>query len=410
MRAVAALLVVYAHLSRYLFRDVRAVSGEWLHAGTAGVMLFFLVSGYIIPASLERHGSLRSFWISRAFRLLPLYLVVGLAVVVLGENGLVPMDGYLSDHPFPAAVAHATMLPDMLGVPLASAVFWTLSFEMAFYLIVSALFTLRLHTANAAVAVSLAVLAVVTAPLTPRQISSVPGVGNILTMGVAVCLAAGLVAVTSARRWAVRAGGLVLAGIAGLLLVANQEPAHVWDGLLIVAVMFVGTTLYRADRGQTNWWCAGMVAGVVAAALLSNWIAELQSLGALTLRYQVRSVVTLLTFSGLFAIGRLTSGRRAPRPLVMLGMISYSIYLVHYVLIKALDPILANLADRLSPIAQIPVLVLFLGVLIGISWVTYRIVEIPGQKLGRRIDRLVAPPSRVASPPGDREVLSPGRR
>jgi peptidoglycan/LPS O-acetylase OafA/YrhL len=33
-----------------------AVSGEWLNAGTAGVMLFFLVSGYIVPASLERHG------------------------------------------------------------------------------------------------------------------------------------------------------------------------------------------------------------------------------------------------------------------------------------------------------------------------------------------------------------------
>jgi len=75
LRAIAALLVVYAHLSRFLFRDARAFTSEWLHAGPAGVMLFFLVSGYIIPASLERHGSLRAFWISRGCRLFPLYVV-----------------------------------------------------------------------------------------------------------------------------------------------------------------------------------------------------------------------------------------------------------------------------------------------------------------------------------------------
>ena len=40
LRAVAVLLVVYAHLTRFAFTDLRAVTGEWLHAGTAGVMLF----------------------------------------------------------------------------------------------------------------------------------------------------------------------------------------------------------------------------------------------------------------------------------------------------------------------------------------------------------------------------------
>ena len=44
--------------------------------------VFFLVSGYIIPASLERKGSVRGFWVSRAFRLYPLY-IVGIAVSLL---------------------------------------------------------------------------------------------------------------------------------------------------------------------------------------------------------------------------------------------------------------------------------------------------------------------------------------
>jgi peptidoglycan/LPS O-acetylase OafA/YrhL len=41
---------------------------QWFDPGTYGVMVFFLVSGYIILASLERSGSVRRFWVSRLFR------------------------------------------------------------------------------------------------------------------------------------------------------------------------------------------------------------------------------------------------------------------------------------------------------------------------------------------------------
>jgi peptidoglycan/LPS O-acetylase OafA/YrhL len=41
----------------------------WL--GLYGVFVFFMVSGYIVPASLERRGSVRGFWVSRVFRLYP---------------------------------------------------------------------------------------------------------------------------------------------------------------------------------------------------------------------------------------------------------------------------------------------------------------------------------------------------
>src|SRR5689334_5550269 len=160
LRAVAVLLVVYAHLSRVLFTGAREVSAGWLHAGTAGVMLFFLVSGYIIPASLERHGSLRTFWVSRLGRLLPLYLLVGVV-----SAGLLPLDPALTADPLTAIVAHLTLLPHLLGVPLVTPLFWTLTFEMAFYLLVSALFAVRRHGAAAPLAVLLAGLGVVTAPL-----------------------------------------------------------------------------------------------------------------------------------------------------------------------------------------------------------------------------------------------------
>src|SRR3954449_3383332 len=108
LRAVAALLVVYAHLSHYLLRGARDVSAEWLHAGPAGVMLFFLVSGYIIPASLERHGNQRRFWIGRFARLYPLYLVVcGLVALAAPLTSAAPLTPV-------GAVAHLTMLPQLL--------------------------------------------------------------------------------------------------------------------------------------------------------------------------------------------------------------------------------------------------------------------------------------------------------
>ncbi|WP_433790010.1 acyltransferase family protein [Actinoplanes sp. CA-252034] len=365
LRAVAVLLVVYAHLTRFVFTDLRAVTGEWLHAGTAGVMLFFLVSGYIIPASLERHGDLRAFWRSRVRRLFPLYLAV-IAVLVVAHP---PAD------PLATAVGHATMLPFLAGVPLITAVLWTLSFEMAFYLLVTTLFTVR-ATRSVLPPVLLALAGVVTAPLVPLRWGEVP-------MVTAAVLALGLAGAVSGRRWAEVTGGLLLGGLALTLLVFNMDPAHTHDGLLIVAVMFTGTVIHRADHGQTSWWRAGAVIAVVAGSLLTVWIGELAALHGLTPRYIARSVITLLVFGGSFAAGMLLRHRHTPAWLARIGVISYSVYLVHYVLIELGRPLL--IADVPGPLVAVG----YLSAVLGISWLTHRYIEVPGQRLGSaRVDPL----------------------
>ena len=216
LRAVAVLLVVYAHLSRYLFTGAREVTAEWLHAGTAGVMLFFLVSGYIIPASLERHGNLRAFWVSRFGRLFPLYLAVGAVVVML-----LP---YRPADPWTAALAHATMLPFLLDAPLVTPVIWTLTYEMAFYLLVTALFTLRRPRASGWLAVALAAAAVIVVPLPALLLGARP-----TTTVVAGLLVAGLAAVMSGRRHLVPAGGVLLKE-AGLVASANEARRTIAEG------------------------------------------------------------------------------------------------------------------------------------------------------------------------------------
>ncbi|WP_078890514.1 acyltransferase family protein [Streptomyces maremycinicus] len=71
VRGIAALTVALHHLSAELFVGTSAAVREWFDPGIFGVMAFFLVSGYIVPASLERRGDVRAFWIGRLFRLWP---------------------------------------------------------------------------------------------------------------------------------------------------------------------------------------------------------------------------------------------------------------------------------------------------------------------------------------------------
>ena len=83
LRGVAALAVVFNHSGYFLPAGVKAAVYQWINPGDYGVFVFFIISGYIVPASLERKGSVRTFWVSRLFRLYPLYLLaVGMALAL----------------------------------------------------------------------------------------------------------------------------------------------------------------------------------------------------------------------------------------------------------------------------------------------------------------------------------------
>src|ERR1700728_435329 len=87
LRGIAPLWVVFSHLTPYLLVPVHHAVYDVFDPGLYGVLVFFLVSGYIVPASLERKGSIRTFWISRVFRLFPLFIVAAAAVLLLHELG-----------------------------------------------------------------------------------------------------------------------------------------------------------------------------------------------------------------------------------------------------------------------------------------------------------------------------------
>lgn len=83
-RGVAAFLVLFQHSYERFFPSIgEFIGSQFVNFGQVGVVIFFLVSGFIIPFSLERSRSYQQFFVNRAFRIYPLYFFVILLQLVL---------------------------------------------------------------------------------------------------------------------------------------------------------------------------------------------------------------------------------------------------------------------------------------------------------------------------------------
>jgi peptidoglycan/LPS O-acetylase OafA/YrhL len=388
LRGVAALVVALHHATYYFTPRLRAHMVDLFDPGLYGVLVFFLVSGYIVPASLERHGRVRGFWISRLTRIYPLFLLAcALTVlpVVLGMRDL--RAGLGAYEPVTAVLAHLTMLQDVLAVPNVIGVLWTLSYEMLFYLLVVALFVVGAHRRSAPIAVTLVIAAVLTGGLLPMAaLSHAMGVWQVVALTVLV-LAAAITAAVSSHP-VVRVAGGVTGGVLALVLVLVNGRVGPWQGLVILAVMFTGTALYRAEHGQIRWRTALVAAGVVltgsivagvlhAAVGMWPWQAK---------EFQVYWVGSVLLAALTFAVGWALRHRRIPRWLTTLGTVSFSLYLLHPVLLMINDQVLGR-PDHDDAFR----VVVFVPVLVAVSFLSYRYVELPFQRLGRRLNRRPGP-------------------
>ncbi|MET8990441.1 acyltransferase family protein [Nonomuraea wenchangensis] len=366
LRGLGALAVVGEHLTTWAIPWLRPTA---INLGIYGVLVFFLVSGYIIPHSLERHGDVRVFWIGRVFRLYPLYLAVIVLTLALSPwiavRAEVPRDAS-------AVAAHATMLLDAVGSAGVLNTMWTLSYEMVFYLLAAALFVLGVRDGRGV----LPVLPAVAAAVTGLAWAAAPLSGAWLSWVSLAVFAAGLGCVLAGR--AVRGASVALGVMAlALLLLSSRVP---WFGAAIVAVMFVGTAIHRWERGQGRLWPVGVAAALVAAtpvwALSAGW-------------WWVRPPVWILTVvlaAATFGAAMALRGRRLPAALTRLGVVSYSLYLVHLPLLLVLMAVLGEM--RWAPMAaQLGVGVLVLALLLPLSWLSHRFLELPGQRLGRRLAR-----------------------
>ncbi|MFI1988408.1 acyltransferase family protein [Actinoplanes sp. NPDC020271] len=387
LRGLAVLAVVFEHVSDYVAPEVKHATRYVAHAGIFGVTLFFLVSGYIVPASIERRGEVRRFWIGRLFRLYPAFLLV-LAVAALlsvWRPGMVPRA--LREHTGTTVLGHLTMLQDMLGGVNVQQQFWTLTYEMFFYLLVTTAFVAGVHRFSAGIATALATAAVVLGGVLPSgMFAGDPLALRNVTVVTAVVMVAGVVAVC--RR---RAAGAVLLPVLVFGLLAVNQPGGPWEGFVVLAVMFTGTALYRAERGQITAGRAVLAAGAVfGAAVFAVYryggIWDMVGMSARLARSSWVSAVALALI--VFGLGLVWRHRQVPRWLSWLGTVSYSVYLTHVLVLRLLSDHLtgAGIPARLGWTAA------FLGITLVLSRLCHRWIELPFQALGRRLaDRSTLP-------------------
>jgi peptidoglycan/LPS O-acetylase OafA/YrhL len=139
-RGGAAMLVLAEHGLHACVPGYLEFSRANVIIGQAAIVVFFMVSGFVIPMSLEGGGSNATFWLRRFFRLFPVYwLSIALAYAYLRAGGTLGGVGVkLSDTA--SWLSNLVLAQGCLNRPNVWEVFWTLPYELMIYAACSVLF------------------------------------------------------------------------------------------------------------------------------------------------------------------------------------------------------------------------------------------------------------------------------
>jgi peptidoglycan/LPS O-acetylase OafA/YrhL len=318
LRGVAVLSVVAQHIGSVCSSTFEDFSRHHFGLGAFGVTIFFLCSGYIIPISLERHGSPRRFWLGRFRRLFPLYWCSLAATLLLAGVGRHTLPATLT---FQAIIANAAMIQLFLGLPDALHVYWTLGYELLFYVLVSLLFIARLHRRTALLTFLLLLLPLVVGRLLPFS-QGQPGTD----------------------------------ALAGLYYT--------------LGTMFLGTVAYRFHSGSLGPRSAGALALLAPVALLATlvpWVPLATTSAGGGVAWLNGQVLGWFMGYGVALTIFASRQRDFPRPLLFVGTISYSLYLFHALVVEAFP---------LSGPTPLRMLLWFCAIIILAS-ATHRWIELP---------------------------------
>jgi peptidoglycan/LPS O-acetylase OafA/YrhL len=387
LRGLAALAVVFDHAGYYVLQHVRHLVYQWFDPGNYGVFVFFIISGYIVPASLERKGSVRTFWVSRLFRLYPLYVVaVGIAVALyLVHFG--SLRGEDAD-PETSVLSQLLMMSNVLGGQNLPNVVWSLSYEMVFYLLLTALFVARVHKRSSWYALAFAAVAVAFGGVLPQAyLTNNVATPRLIALVADLAVLAGLAFTVVLRGMSRLLGAAIAAVVALSLLAFNGGWIWPWEALSILALMFTGTMFYRAEQGQYPWRKAVAIGITVVVLAIAAGLLHSRALG-MSAHGQLlwdRRWISAFVLAGLtFAAGLALRHLRWPRVLTWLGLISYSIYLLHPLVIEVYHHFAWTRHPRHFYL-QVLLAAGILLVVLALSSLTYLSVEKPMQRIGRRV-------------------------
>ncbi len=156
LRGLAAPLVVYFHWHLHVINNYSTQSIEpgsftywfvlgFIDLGKYAVVMFFCISGFLIPASLRSYPNLqpKRFIIHRFFRLYPVYWLSISLFVIFHLSIFHLCIGVQSPLYLSQIMANLTMFHKFFGIDDVIGAFWTLQIELTFYILCVVLFMIN---------------------------------------------------------------------------------------------------------------------------------------------------------------------------------------------------------------------------------------------------------------------------
>jgi peptidoglycan/LPS O-acetylase OafA/YrhL len=366
IRAVAALLVVIMHCATL---DAFASNASWLawtantfDFGRIGVVLFFGVSGFVIPGSLKAGEHPGTFWVRRFFRLYPVYWLS--ILLVLATQWMF----FAKSFSLYQIIANLTMLQNFLHAENLEGVYWTLKLELMFYVACYLLFAANvLHRAALLASISLGLTLVFLCYLDFWQ---------------------------GPFGFARHAANLLGLSSHGATAATSSGDNHPIPGLLNMnwgyfcayfSIMFFGAALRRWFEGVAGTaargllliigaiWAIGLPAWGVAAYGVSHVMGTLTVFAPCALAFALFVVLTLWV--------RITA-----RSMALVGLVSYSLYLMHPIVIDAI--VWTGRKVHADVFGSFPVFVLVCTLLaLLMAFACYAVFEHPYIEAGRTLAR-----------------------
>ena len=324
IRGIAAMAVVLQHVLWYLSPRFENTFATIWSPGRFGVVAFFIVSGFIVPRSLEQRGDVIGFWVSRFWRLVPAYWFSLLFLAILPVAGI-EMHSAGDPTSIKQWIANLTMLQGFVRVPDFNPVAWTLGLEMVLYGAITIAFIKGFLSRTWAI--SLALLGLL-------------GGGSII---LPVCFHIRFPAGAAAVFGSIIAGLALFRWFSGAL---SKKEALAINLLCVVvtvgsAVVNYSPTRLASDPLQPTQFCA------------------------------IFSAITGYTFFlGMIAL----RDRQFPKWVLWLGKVSYSLYLLHPI---ALAVIPNNGNNVVTGVLQI-------GLSVALAWFGYECIEVPCLDMAKR--------------------------
>jgi peptidoglycan/LPS O-acetylase OafA/YrhL len=299
IRALSFLIVFVAHDN---FKPV---------PGLFGVEVFFFLSGYLITTlmriEIENTGtlSLGGFYLRRAFRILPPFYLVLVLIILVVRAGVLP--GYFESGDLAASVLYATNFWNIYVHPIQMPgfnIFWSLAVEEHFYMVFPFLMLLMIRLKLARRSQVSVLLAICTAVLIWRCILVFHLHSLDMVFG----------PVTDPLRTMYGTDTRVDSILFGCVLalwgnpVLDDKPKHSWKLVIAGALTLFGTLVYR------------------------NLVFRE------TIRYTLQSLALIPLFVAAIRLHDHWAFRWLnSRPLRFIGVLSYTLYLVHFPILKMVE-------------------------------------------------------------------------